>query len=162
MTNTNLAESFTSKQVKGGLVIRKAVLSDFPTIVKIEAAIYALEGPWNLEEYEADFLKEQTFYIVAIDGKKIVGYAGAGIINRIGNLNVSTVIPKYRRRGIATEFLKIRLEWLSGQVKTVTLQTRVDNDLILNHYKAYGFQVKRVLRGYYSKEVDAVEMHRYL
>ena len=160
MKSSNLVEPFAPKRVKGGWIIREAVISDFPAIISIEEEIYTLEGPWSLEEYEDDFLNENTFYIVALDGEKIIGYAGARIEDGIGNLAVSTVIPEYRQKGIATEFLKIRLAWLDAQVKEVTLETRVDNDLILDHYKAYGFQATRVLRGYYSEEVDAIEMLR--
>lgn len=140
--------------------IREANVEDLPIIAEIEKSIYLLEGPWELEEFQESFAQDHTLYLVAVAGEQIVGYAAAGVADNVGELLASTVIPEYRRRGIAKEFLRLRLEWLDSQVRETILETRVDNDIILNSYKAYGFLTVDLLLDYYQQGVHAFRMRR--
>ena len=151
-----------SKAEGGAWAIREAKIEDLTAIAEIERKVYVLEGPWALDEFQESFVEPDTLYLVAVVGEQIVGYSAANIENNVGGLIASTVLPEYRRQGIAKEFLRLRLEWLDSQVKEIIMETRVDNDVILNSYKAYGFKNVGLLSDYYNVGVHAFQMRRVL
>lgn len=142
--------------------IREAIEEDLSIIAEIEKEIYLIEGAWELSEFQESFAQDNTLYLVAVAGGQVIGYAAAEVTKNVGELIASTVIPEYRRMGIAKEFLRLRLEWLDSQVKEVELETRVDNEIILHNYKAYGFNTSELLLDYYAQGIHAFKMRRVI
>ena len=48
-----------------------------------------------------------AYYIVAINGQEVVGYAGMWLIIDEAHITNIAVDPKYRRRNIATEMIRL-------------------------------------------------------
>jgi ribosomal-protein-alanine N-acetyltransferase len=140
------------------LIIRKAKEEDLPFISKIESKVYSVEGPWSLKDFQDNFAQDNRYYLVAEYEGKIVGYSAATVENDTVNLTMSTVLPEYRDKGIATQFLIKRLEWAGN--RRVILQIRLDNTIIQKTYVEYGFEPKQILQDFYPNNVAALEMVR--
>ena len=63
----------------------------------------------------------------------------------------------YRRTGLATRLVRDALTHMPGQVTTVSLEVRVDNDGARALYEKLGFQLARRVRRYYPDGAPALE-----
>jgi len=146
--------------------MRLATADDLPTLAALDEELYPIEGGWSLEQFQEDFAKQfdrqlDRFYLVAENEEDaIIGYAAAGITNGVAELLMLTVVPGYRKQGMATEFWNILEAWIGG-LPTV-LQTRTDNHIIQDMYGKRGFIPTQILKDYYGAGVDAQEMIRIL
>lgn len=109
----------------------------------------------------------ETFIVAEVDNR-IVGYimcrietslSGFGLFKR-GHVISIAVLPEYRRRGIGEallrEALKAMVEYYG--VKECYLEVRVSNTPAINLYKKIGFEIGRIIRGYYADGEDAYLM----
>jgi|LauGreDrversion4_1035100.scaffolds.fasta_scaffold07042_5 ribosomal protein S18 acetylase RimI-like enzyme len=158
LTTHNAGAPASVKPTK--VAYRRARKADLVTIAALDGIIYAVEGGWSLDDFYQDFSNPNSYYLLAIVDSEIVGYAACCISRRRGELTVNTVLPEYRGLGIGRELLKRRLRWLDRRVRTTVLQTRIDNDLVLDGYPNHGFKPSKVLNDYYGPGRHAQEMRR--
>jgi ribosomal-protein-alanine N-acetyltransferase len=144
----------------GPVVYRRARRGDLPQLAVLDNALYPVEGGWSLEMFRDDFDKPNRYYLVATVDGQIIGYAACAVVRRRGELTMNTVVPDWRGKGIGREMLRRRLAWLDRKVRVSVLQTRVDNDMILQGYARHGFEAGKTLEDYYGPGVHAVEMRR--
>eukprot|EP00392_Amoebophrya_sp_AT5.2_P013723 g13852.t1 len=64
-----------------------------------------------------------------------------------------SLLPAYRKRGIASALLKFLLEAATKepQLKKVSLHVQTGNDVALEFYKKHGFRVEKTVENYYDK-----------
>ncbi|MEM1586356.1 MAG: ribosomal protein S18-alanine N-acetyltransferase [Candidatus Bathyarchaeia archaeon] len=125
------------------------------------------------ENYSAYFFMElysnypETF-IVAEVGKKIVGYVMCRIetsflgfsLTKRGHVISIAVLPGYRRKGVGEALLREALQAMDKYygVKECYLEVRVSNTPAINLYKKLGFEIERIIRGYYADGENAYLM----
>lgn len=125
------------------------------------------------ENYSASFFIElymnypETF-IVAEVGNRIVGYVMCRIETGFSRFNLVkrghvisiAVLPGYRRMGIGEALLKEALRAMNEyyDVKECYLEVRVSNTPAINLYKKLGFEIERIIRGYYADGENAYLM----
>lgn len=102
-------------------------------------------------------------YLVALDGERIVGYAGLAVaapdeawVQNIG------VRKDAQRRGLGRRLLEALLaEARRRGVEQVLLEVAVDNGPAQRLYAEYGFEAVGIRRGYYQpSNTDALVMKR--
>ncbi|MER7275337.1 ribosomal protein S18-alanine N-acetyltransferase [Dactylosporangium sp. NPDC000244] len=102
-------------------------------------------------------------YLVALDGERVVGYAGLAVaapdeawVQNIG------VRKDAQRRGIGRRLLEALLaEARRRGVEQVLLEVAVDNGPAQRLYAEYGFEAVGIRRGYYQpSNTDALVMKR--
>jgi ribosomal-protein-alanine N-acetyltransferase len=115
----------------------------------------------------------ETFIIAEEEGK-IAGYImcrvevglsnfGLGGLIRKGHVVSIAVLPKYRRKGVASALLNTAMDGMRFyKAKQCYLEVRVTNDGGVALYKKLGFEVSRSVRGYYSDGEDAYVMSKKL
>jgi ribosomal-protein-alanine N-acetyltransferase len=115
----------------------------------------------------------ETFIVAEID-KEIVGYImsrievglssyGLGGLIRKGHVVSIAVMPKARRKGIASALLKAAMTGMSGyKAKQIYLEVRVTNEGAVNLYRKLGLDITRTIPGYYSDGEDAYVMSKKL
>ena len=82
---------------------------------------------------------------------------------KLGHVLTIDVIPKYRRKGIATKLLqKIERELQNSGVKTSYLEVRKDNVAARKLYQKLGYREIEVLKDYYSRGGDGVRLEKTL
>jgi [ribosomal protein S18]-alanine N-acetyltransferase len=107
-------------------------------------------------------LAQRHFYIVAIDGDEILGYAGLSAIGDEAWVQNIAVRRSAQRRGIG----RTMLESLLGEserrgIKQTLLEVAVDNAPAQHLYARYDFEPVGIRRGYYQpSNTDALVMMR--
>jgi len=123
--------------------------------------------PQHLDQVLAIELKMENdfaFYLVALQGEKVVGYGGMWIVLDEAHITNVAVHPELRGRGVGRALM---MELLSRAVVLgapgITLEVRVSNQVARNLYKSLGFVEKGMRRKYYSdNNEDAIIMWLYL
>jgi ribosomal-protein-alanine N-acetyltransferase len=115
----------------------------------------------------------ETFIVAELNGE-VVGYImnrvevglsnfGLGGLVRKGHVVSIAVLPKGRRKGVATELLKAAMEGLVHyKAKQIFLEVRVTNNAGIDLYRKLGLEVTRTISGYYSDGEDAYVMSKKL
>lgn len=148
-----------------GFVVRRAEPSDIPQIMQINLQTL----PENYPEY---FFREiydrysKAFYVAEVE-KEVVGYImcrmEGGISHyglkwvRRGHIVSISVLPEYRRKGLATKLIKESMQALITEynAKEVILEVRVNNIAAIKLYENLDFNRVRVLKRYYRNGEDA-------
>ena len=115
----------------------------------------------------------ETFIVAELD-KEIVGYImsrievglsnfGLGGLIRKGHVVSIAVVPKARRKGVASALLNDAMRGMCYyKAKQIYLEVRVTNDGAVNLYKKLALEITRTIPGYYSDGEDAYVMSKKL
>ncbi|HYM81772.1 MAG TPA: ribosomal protein S18-alanine N-acetyltransferase [Candidatus Limnocylindria bacterium] len=130
------------------LVLRPLAHSDIPPIADIERQVFT--DPWPESFFAGELEQSQVYARVAEREGRIIGYSLAWLSAVEGHLGNLAVVPERRRRGVArrlVEDLLARAQALA--VRTLTLEVRVSNFAAQALYRAHGFRLAGLRRGYY-------------
>jgi ribosomal-protein-alanine N-acetyltransferase len=109
-------------------------------------------------------LAQRHFYLVAIEGGQVVGYAGLAVVGSdeswVQNIGVRR---DAQRRGIGRALLEALLaEAQRRHVRKTLLEVAVTNEPAQRLYAAYDFEPVGLRRGYYQpSNTDALVMMRH-
>ena len=138
-------------------MIEYVVMTSAHTTQIAELEKLCFSDPWSENSIASELSNPLSFWLVALDGERVVGYIGSQtVIDESDVLNVA-VTPEYRRQGIAQQLI----EELSGElrarnVRMLTLEVRVSNDAAIALYEKLGFrQVGRRKNYYFNPKEDA-------
>jgi ribosomal-protein-alanine N-acetyltransferase len=116
----------------------------------IETASFTI--PWSRKALSDELTSNNlAHYIVALDGGKVVGYAGMWHVVNEGHITNVAVDPERRREGIGETLLKkliARAESL--EMIGMMLEVRVSNYDAQRIYFKNGFELERIRKRYYS------------
>jgi ribosomal-protein-alanine N-acetyltransferase len=128
--------------------IRDFAEPDLPAVAAIERRIFS--DAWPESFFREELSQAMAWARVAEADGALAGYllawvgAGAG---HVGNLGV---IPEARRRGVARALLEDLLEHADAAgAANLTLEVRVSNFAAQALYRAFGFRLAGLRRGYY-------------
>jgi ribosomal-protein-alanine N-acetyltransferase len=108
-------------------------------------------------------LAQRHFYLVALDGNDVVGYAGLAVVDKeeswVQNIAVRRDV---QRHGVGRELLEALLaEAKLRHVTKTLLEVAVDNTPAQRLYAKYDFEPVGIRRGYYQpSNTDALVMMR--
>ena len=108
-------------------------------------------------------LAQRHFYLVALDGTDVVGYAGLAVVDKeeswVQNIAVRRDV---QRHGVGRELLEALLaEAKRRHVTKTLLEVAVDNTPAQRLYAKYDFEPVGIRRGYYQpSNTDALVMMR--
>ena len=91
---------------------------------------------------------DSRMWIVAFDGENVIGFGSFGVDkNEIGNLYDAWVHPDFRRHGIHTHMLNLRMEWfIEHNIETIRVVAYPSTQKL---FTKLGFLVER-MRGRYA------------
>lgn len=144
------------------ITYREMIPLDIPVLVGMEKSIYP-ESPWSSAQFREELagVPLTRRYIVAIDGSSIIGYAGIALAGEVADIHTLTVIPDYRRRGIATTMLDDLEEWArEKKVSAVMLEMREGNTEAQPLYEKAGYRSISRRDNYYARGIHAVIMRK--
>jgi len=132
-------------------------------VIEIEGQSFPT--PWSRAAFGHEIAgNDFAYYIVAISGNTVAGYAGMWVIPDEGHITTLAVHPSFRRAGIGSCLLKelINEAERRGCVK-MTLEVRPSNFSALRLYEKTGFISHGLRPGYYTDtKEDAVIMWKEL
>lgn len=146
-----------------GLAIRQYEARDFAAMYKLDQMCFPpgiAYSKWSLQYFlslpAADCL-------VAEDGKQIVGFILAEKNPPLAHIITLDVAPGKRRSGLATTLLEeMEKHFRYHEVRSVLLETAVDNESGIAFWEHHGYRTEAVLKRYYLGRVDAYEMRKRL
>ncbi len=111
------------------------------------------------EEVEGD----SRVYFVALDGEKVVGYAGAWNTGTDYSIISVAIAHDYRKNGIAVRLLnRLVMDAKKKEIYSVSLEVSEKNIPAINLYKKLGFITTNVRKSYYKNNTAAYIMWLYL
>jgi ribosomal-protein-alanine N-acetyltransferase len=147
-----------------GFVIRDFKPEDFETLWRMDQECFPPGISYSKQELKAYVRRRGSFTLVAADADK--GKIGGFIVVHDGpaahviTIDVDTAA---RRLGVGSLLLQAAEDRLrAGGVRSVGLETAVDNVAALSFYKRHGYNVVRTWPRYYSNGVDALVMKKEL
>lgn len=145
-------------------MIRAADHLDIAGVARLEAECLGDDAwsPWLVEQGIRGGLPTVQ-YVVAEEGRELVGYAVASIVADIAELQRIAVTESHRRTGVATALLEaITIRARAGRADRLLLEVRENNEAALAFYAAHGFvEIDRRPR-YYRDGATAIVMRRNL
>lgn len=138
-------------------VLRQKYIKDMS---EIEAECF--DDPWSEEMLSGELSNPLAFYILALDGEKVVGYAGMHAVLDEAYITNVAVRGEHRRQGIARELLNQLIgECRDRGIDYITLEVRESNLGAQALYEGMGFEVCGRRVRYYGGIEDALIMSRY-
>ena len=140
------------------LKFREMVPDDADAVELVEKACFAI--PWSRESFWREAANENTSYTLALDGDKVIGYAGCWISFEEAQITNVAILPEYRGRGAGTQLMAAAIRAVKERgVTAMTLEVRPSNVPARALYARYGFQEAGIRRGYYHDNgEDAIIM----
>ena len=114
---------------------------------------------WNANVLDKELENPLSTYIVAISDGQVVGYAG--LWQPLDEGHITNIVTKKEKRGnkIATKMLEELIQIAQNKnLKCVTLEVNVHNDIAIELYKKYNFKEVGRRTKYYNNTDDALIM----
>ena len=92
------------------------------------------------------------------ENNEIIGFLDFSVIYEKIEINDIYVSEEYRNLGIASKLLEYMINSIE-EIDNITLEVRVDNEIAINLYKKFGFEIIGVRKNYY-KDIDGYLMGR--
>jgi ribosomal-protein-alanine N-acetyltransferase len=138
----NTKAEFSSEPSQGNLSIdivdfEEKFLDD---VMKIETMCFKPSWHQREEEFLKYAKRHNTWFSVAVDNEKAVGYLQAAASNNLGYLGRVAVLPGYQRKGIGTRFTHEAMKWFEkNNADSIKLRSPQTDIPAHNLYKKFGF-----------------------
>ena len=127
-----------------------------------EEHINEINNIWTRKELNDHINKKTSFSRISKHGKKIVGFSISLYSKNFMDVFLIFVAPKFRRRGIAQNFLKdIKKFCKLRLINKIVLEVNEDNQAANILYQKFGFKIVGKRKNYYfmnEKKSDAIIM----
>lgn len=117
--------------------------------------------PWSRDLFAGELdLVTSRAYVVALDGRTVVGYAGIMLAADEAHVTTVAVDPDAQRRGIGMRLvLALARMALARDATALTLEVRLSNRAAQELYRRFGFTSVGARKGYYQdNDEDALVM----
>jgi ribosomal protein S18 acetylase RimI-like enzyme len=148
------------------IVIQRATTADIETLSRIEQECFIWEA-FSKRLLTSLLKTPAAVSLLAKENDEAAGFV-IGLVNdygeiKLGHIVTIDVIPRYRRRGIATKLLqKVEKEFLNAGVRTSYLEVRDDNVAARKLYQKLEYRKVEVLKDYYSRGGDGIRLEKTL
>lgn len=140
--------------------IREMQLDDLEQVMTIEEANFSV--PWTETGFFTFLLREDTLFLVAEEGEKILGYCGVVTVQDEGDITNVAVEKNSQNQGIGKKLLEEMFQRTQkAGVCRLFLEVRAGNAAALHLYEKMGFVQMGIRKNYYEQPVeDGVVMMR--
>ncbi|HTP69460.1 MAG TPA: GNAT family N-acetyltransferase [Dongiaceae bacterium] len=146
-----------------GATIRPYEAKDFGALHKLDQACFPpgiAYSKWSLQYFLSLAAAD---CVVAEEGKRIVGFLLAETNPPLAHIITLDVAESQRRTGLGSALMaEIEKHFRFHGVKSVLLETAVDNAVGIAFWKKHGYREEAVLKRYYLGKMDAYEMRKRL
>lgn len=139
-------------------VIREMQKADLSQVCVIEKENFSL--PWSEKSFEDSMGREDTVFLVALQGEMVVGYVGCYCIAGEGEITNVAVKESHRKMGIGGTLLEeLYKKGKSLDTTEFFLEVRKSNEAAISLYTRQGFVKEGIRKNFYEQPVeDAVIM----
>ena len=130
-------------------------------VAQLEKLCFA--DPWSEKSIASELSNIWSYWVVALDGERVVGYIGSqSSADETDVMNVA-VHPDYRRRGIAESLIESLVRELKNRGShALMLEVRDSNEPAISLYEKLGFRQVGLRKNYYHnpKEHARIQIGR--
>jgi [ribosomal protein S18]-alanine N-acetyltransferase len=143
------------------VALRDMTVADLPSVMVLEEELFAPDT-WTAAMYRDELHRpDSRHYLVAVDGQRVVGYAGLIAYPEEAHIATIGVAADRQGEGIGAQLLDTLLAEADIRSQVVLLEVRADNEVAQGLYRRRGFTEIGRRRGYYQPSgTDAVVMSR--
>ena len=146
------------------ITYRQPIALDIPVLASYEKELFPY-SPWSTAQFKEEFAGIPTtrFMSVAVDGNTVIGYCGVFLPAPGVEADILTVavLPAYRRKGIAREFIRQMEQWsVDRGACAIMLEVETSNIGAIALYQSLGYLKISVRMDYYGPGKDAHVMRK--
>ena len=131
--------------------VRPLKKSDLPAILRIERKSFD-DDAWSQDVFLEKPGAAPDLFLVARVGAKIAGYSIANLARHGAEIASLAVLPRQRRKGVATALLRTTLRRLKqAGARTAWLMVRRKNEDAIRLYRQLGFVRVTTVPKYYGE-----------
>ncbi|MBR1390173.1 MAG: ribosomal protein S18-alanine N-acetyltransferase [Lachnospiraceae bacterium] len=135
------------------MVIDTMTLQDVEQVAEIEKSVFST--PWSAQAFADTLTMEGVIFLVAREGKKVLGYCGIYLAADEGEVTNVAVHPEHRRKGIARTLLEKLLTSAGDRgAAHMILEVRQSNQAAIRLYESMGFEPCGVRKRFYRQPVE--------
>ncbi|MEE0856297.1 MAG: ribosomal protein S18-alanine N-acetyltransferase [Ruminococcus sp.] len=141
--------------------LEKMTSAHIDGVCKIEEACFA--HPWSRQSVESELANENSVFIVAVEGEKVIGYIGMSVVIDEGYIFNVAVNADFRRKGVGTALINELVTYgKKNNLCFITLEVRESNQAAISLYSDFGFIKVGERKNYYSDPAEnAILMTKY-
>ena len=118
--------------------LEKMTSAHIDGVCKIEEACFA--HPWSRQSVESELANENSVFIVAVEGEKVIGYIGMSVVIDEGYIFNVAVNADFRRKGVGTALINELVTYgKKNDLCFITLEVRESNQAAISLYSDFGF-----------------------
>ena len=146
-----------------GAAIRQYEAKDFAALHKLDQTCFPAGIAYSKFSLQYFLGLPAADCLVAEDAKRITGFILAETNAPLAHVITLDVAASQRRAGLGSLLLvEMEKHFRFHGVKSVLLETAVDNEVGIAFWKKHGYREEAVLKRYYSGKMDAYEMRKRL
>lgn len=140
------------------LIIENMKEKNILDIVRLEKICFS--QPWSYEGLRSELNNELAYFIVALDGDILCGYAGMHCICGESYITNIAVFPEFRRKNIGKLLLKNLIDHAKEKnSEFLSLEVRTSNNAAISLYEFMGFKKVGLRTNFYKNPCeDAIIM----
>jgi [ribosomal protein S18]-alanine N-acetyltransferase len=136
---------------------------DFPALFKLDQACFAAGISYSKTTLRYFLDLPSAACIVAEDSGRVAGFILSEENPPLAHIITLDVADNYRRQGVGSALLlELEKNFARREVRTVLLETAIENEPAVAFWKRHGYRVEAVLKRYYLGRLDAYEMRKKL
>ncbi len=126
------------------MLIREATENDLAGIMLIERSCFVNDA-WSEEVMLSELVAPHTFYVVALEGAELIGYAGLSKLGQSNQADIQTIATALNQRGkgigrAMMQALTSKAAQLGAE--EIFLEVRADNKVAQKLYEVFGLTGK--------------------
>lgn len=149
--------------VATAVTLRPMHWTDIAAALELEVALFPHDA-WSAEQFWGELagVPATRWYVVAVDGDRLVGYAGLyAVPGADADVQSIAVAPERQGAGVGSQLLAALLDEAGRrECPRIFLEVAADNECAQHLYERRGFERVSVRRAYYGQGVDALVMRR--
>ena len=142
------------------MMIIKMTSDHVPQVAYLEKVCF--HDPWSEKSIASELHNALSLWLVAVEGKAVVGYVGSQTVLGWTDMMNIAVHPEHRRKGIGERLVEVLEKELKEQGSScLTLEVRASNGPARMLYEKLGFsEVGRRKNYYRNPKEDALIMRK--
>ncbi|MBQ9461789.1 MAG: ribosomal protein S18-alanine N-acetyltransferase [Clostridia bacterium] len=130
------------------LTIAKMEQEHVDVVAELEKTCFST--PWTVENLKDALENETSYFFVALNDDKVIGYVGVSVISDSCFINNIAVFPEYRKQGVGKALMKIAILTADAMgTGFISLEVRESNYAAINLYRKLGFEVMGLRKDFY-------------
>jgi ribosomal-protein-alanine N-acetyltransferase len=145
------------------VLLRAYAPDDFEALYKLDQSCFPRGIAYSKTTLRYFLALASAECLLAAEDEEVAGFILSEVDGPLAHIITLDVAEANRRSGVGSLLLNAAENNLSAQgVRTVFLETAVDNHAAVNFWSRHGYIKKGILKRYYLKRIDGYEMRKTL